>query len=95
MTAVEPQAAGTSERLVRQLAYLGGLEVLGGGATGGATTVRTLPETLEAATHAIAGTPGIRLADMFADNGGDAPTLRLVWALEEGYLLTEAEIEGD
>jgi Ni,Fe-hydrogenase III large subunit len=95
MTAVEPQAAGTSERLVGQLAYLGGLEVLGGGATRGATTVRTLPETLEAATHTIAGTPGIRLADMFADNGGDAPTLRLVWALEGGYLLTEAEIDAD
>src|SRR6202050_4834622 len=30
---------------------------------------------------------------MFADNGGDAPTLRLVWALDPGYLLTETEIE--
>ena len=95
MTAVEPQAAGTSDRLVHQLAGLGGLEVAGGGATRGAVTVRMLPETLEAATHAIAGTAGTRLADMFADNGGDAPTLRLVWALEEGYLLTETEIEGD
>jgi len=95
MTAVEPQAAGTSERLVRQLADLGGLEVADGGATRGAVTVLMLPETLEEATHAIAGTAGARLADMFADNGGDAPTLRLVWAVEEGYLLTETEIEGD
>jgi len=31
---------------------------------------------------------------MFADNGGDAPTLRLVWAHDSGYLLTETEIEG-
>ena len=55
-----------------------------------------LPETLEAATHAIAGTAGTRLADMFADNGGDAPTLRLVWALDaRGTSLTETEIEGD
>ena len=30
---------------------------------------------------------------MFGDNGGDAPTLRLVWALDQGYLLTETEIE--
>ena len=95
MTAVEPQAAGTSDQLVYQLAGLGGLEVPDGGATRGAVTVRMLPETLEAATHAIAGTAGTRLADMFADNGGDAPTLRLIWALEEGYLLTETEIEGD
>jgi Ni,Fe-hydrogenase III large subunit/Ni,Fe-hydrogenase III component G len=95
MTAVEPRAAGTSERLVRQLADLGGLEVVGNGTTRGAVTVRMLPETLEAATHAIAGTAGPRLADMFADNGGDAPTLRLVWALDQGYLLTETEIEGD
>ena len=32
---------------------------------------------------------------MFADNDGDAPTLRLVWADESGYLITETEIEGD
>ncbi len=97
MTAVEPTATGTgtSERLVCELAGLGGLEVAGGGATRGAVTVRTLDETLEAATHAIAGTAGARLADMFADNGGEAPTLRLVWALEEGYLLTETKIDGD
>ena len=95
MTAVEPQAAGTSDRLVGQLADLGGLEVADGGATRGAVTVRVLPETLEEATHVIAGTADARLADMFADNGGDAPTLRLVWAHDAGYLLTEAEIEGD
>jgi Ni,Fe-hydrogenase III large subunit/Ni,Fe-hydrogenase III component G len=95
MTAVEPQAARTSERLVRQLADLGGLEVAGDGATRGAITVRMLPETLEEATHVIAGTPGARLADMFADNGSDAPTLRLVWALDREYLLTETEIDGD
>jgi Ni,Fe-hydrogenase III large subunit/Ni,Fe-hydrogenase III component G len=95
MTAVEPQAARTSERLVRQLADLGGLEVADDGATRGAITVRMLPETLEEATHVIAGTAGARLADMFADNGGDAPTLRLVWALDREYLLTETQIDGD
>ena len=94
MTAVEPQTAGTTERLVRRLTGLGGLGVRDNGATGGAVTVRMLPETLAAATHAISGTPGTRLADMFADNDGDAPTLRLVWALDSGYLLTETEIEG-
>jgi Ni,Fe-hydrogenase III large subunit len=83
------------EQLVRQLTGLGGLEVRGGGATGGAITIRTLAETLEEATHALAGTPGARLADMFADDDGDATTLRLVWADESGYLLTETEIEGD
>jgi Ni,Fe-hydrogenase III large subunit len=95
MTAVESAVAGTSERLVDELAGLGSLEVVGGGETRGAGTVRMLPETLEAATHAIAGTPGTRLADMFADNGGDAPTLRLVWAVNSGYLVTETEIDGD
>jgi len=95
MTTVEPQATGTSDQLVGQLGGLGGLEVADGGATRGAVTVRVLPEILEEATHVIAGTAGIRLADMFADNGGDAPTLRLVWAHDSGYLLTETEIEGD
>jgi Ni,Fe-hydrogenase III large subunit/Ni,Fe-hydrogenase III component G len=95
MTAVEPRPAGVREQLVRQLTGLGGLEVRGGGATQGAITIRTLAETLEEATHALAGTPGTRLADMFADNDGDATTLRLVWADESGYLLTETEIEGD
>jgi Ni,Fe-hydrogenase III large subunit len=95
MTAVEPRPTGVREQLVRQLTGLGGLEVRGGGATGGAITIRTLAETLEEATHALAGTPGARLADMFADHDGDATTLRLVWADESGYLLTETEIEGD
>jgi Ni,Fe-hydrogenase III large subunit/Ni,Fe-hydrogenase III component G len=110
MTAVEPQPAGTARRLVRELTGLGGLEVRDSGATRGAVTVRLLPETLEAATHALAGTAGTRLADMFADNHsadnhsadnhgadnhGDAPTLRLVWAHESGYLVTETEVEYD
>jgi Ni,Fe-hydrogenase III large subunit len=90
------------ELIVRQLTGLGGMEVAGGGATRGAATVRLPPETLEAATHALASTPGVRLADMFAgesppgasrgDDGGDAPTLRLVWAHGPGYLVTETEI---
>ena len=95
MTAVEPRAAGTRESLVRQLAGLGGLEVRDSGATRGAVTIRIPAETLEAATHVLAGMAGTRLADMFADNDGDAPTLRLVWAHESGYLVTETEIECD
>jgi Ni,Fe-hydrogenase III large subunit len=95
MITVEPRPARAMELIVRQLNGLGGLEVKGDGATGGAATIRLLPETLEAATHALASTAGIRLADMFADNGGDAPTLRLVWAHDSGYLVTETEIEGD
>jgi Ni,Fe-hydrogenase III large subunit/Ni,Fe-hydrogenase III component G len=93
MTTVESQATEMSEGLVRQLVGLGGLEVRDGGATRGAVTVRMLQETLEEATHALAGKASIRLADMFADNDGDAPTLRLAWALDPGYLLTETEIE--
>ena len=93
MTAVESRAEELSEQLVRQLVALGGLEVRDAGATRGTVTVRMLPETLEKATHALAGKDSIRLADMFADNGGDAPVLRLVWALDPGYLLTETEIE--
>jgi Ni,Fe-hydrogenase III large subunit/Ni,Fe-hydrogenase III component G len=92
MTAVEPQTAGTVGQLTRQLAGLGGLQVRDGGATRGAATVRVLPETLEAATHALAATDGIRLADMFADNSTTVTTLRLVWAHETGYLVTETEI---
>jgi Ni,Fe-hydrogenase III large subunit len=95
MTTIEPRAARAMELIVRQLTGLGGLEVIGGGATSGAATVRLLPETLEAATHVLASTPGIRLADMFADDGGDAPTLRLVWAHGPGYLVTETEIETE
>jgi Ni,Fe-hydrogenase III large subunit/Ni,Fe-hydrogenase III component G len=99
MTAVEPRAApGTREQLIRQLNGLGGLEIKDLGGTQGAVTVRLMAETLEAATHVLAGTAGIRLADMFADNDGDAPTLRLVWAYEgdePGYIVTESEIEGE
>jgi Ni,Fe-hydrogenase III large subunit len=94
MTAVEPQAAGTAGQLVLDLADLGSVEVFGAGATRGAITVRVPPETMEAATHVIAGTPGTRLADMFAGDG-DVPALRLVWALDSGYLVTETEIQGD
>jgi Ni,Fe-hydrogenase III large subunit/Ni,Fe-hydrogenase III component G len=95
MTAVEPRAAGTPAELTRALTALGGLEVRDGGATRGAVTIRTLQETLEQATHALAAAPGVRLADMFADiDSGVATTLRLVWAHESGYLLTETEIEG-
>jgi Ni,Fe-hydrogenase III large subunit/Ni,Fe-hydrogenase III component G len=82
-----------SEELVGRLVGLGGLQVRDAGATQGAVTVRMLPETLEEATHALADKASIRLADMFADNDGDAPTLRLVWALDQGYLLIETEIE--
>jgi Ni,Fe-hydrogenase III large subunit len=95
MTAVEPRPAGVREQLVGELTGLGGLEVRDSGATRGAITIRTLAETLEEATHTLARTPGIRLADMFADHDGDAPTLRLVWADEAGYLVTETVIEGD
>ena len=56
MTAVEPRPAGVREQLVRQLTGLGGLEVRDGGADPGrGHAVRTLAETLEAATHAVAG----------------------------------------
>ena len=95
MTTVEPRAAQPMELIVRQLAGLGGQEVTGGGATRGAATVRLPPETLEAATHALAVTEGVRLADMFADNGGDVSTLRLVWSCGPGYLVTETEIGSE
>jgi Ni,Fe-hydrogenase III large subunit/Ni,Fe-hydrogenase III component G len=87
------RATAMSEELVGRLVGLGGLQVRDAGATQGAVTVRMLPETLEEATHALADKASIRLADMFADNDGDAPTLRLVWALDQGYLLIETEIE--
>jgi len=99
MTAVEPRAAaGIREGVIRELNGLGGLEVRDLGGTQGAVTVRLMPETLEAATHVLAGTVGTRLADMFADIDGDAPTLRLIWAYEAdgpGYIITESEIEGE
>ena len=89
-----PQAAASLNGVVSPLAGLGGLEISDSGATRGAVTVRILEETLEAATRALAGTPGVRLADMFAANDGPATTLRLVWAHDRGYLVTETETEG-
>jgi len=89
-----PQAAATMNGVVGPLAGLGGLEISDSGATRGAVTVRILEETLEAATRSLAGTPGVRLADMFAANDGPATTLRLVWAHDRGYLVTETETEG-
>lgn len=108
MTAVEPRPApGTREQLIRQLTGLGGIEAR----DGGAVTVRVPAEALEAATHALAGTAGVRLADMFAGgsggaspragraaSGGDAPVLRLIWAHEgeeAGYIVTESGIEDE
>ena len=59
------------------------------------TVTKTVPAAdLERVTADLAKTPGARLADMFASDG-EVPTLRLVWALESGYLVTETEIEGD
>jgi Ni,Fe-hydrogenase III large subunit len=93
LTAIDPRIAATSKDLVDHLVSLGGLELRGSGATRGAVTVRMLPETLEEAKHLLAGTPGVRLADMFADNDAAVTTLRLIWAYESGYLVTETEIE--
>ena len=95
MTAVEPQAAaGTTAQLVRHLVGLGGTEARGVGATRGAVTVRVPAELLEAVTHAVAGVSGTRLADMFAADG-DTTVLRLVWAHEAGYLITESQVEDE
>jgi Ni,Fe-hydrogenase III large subunit/Ni,Fe-hydrogenase III component G len=98
MTAVEPQAAaGTREQLIRQLADMGGIQAPDGGVPRGAVTVRIPAEILEGATNRLAGTAGVRLADMFAADG-DATVLRLVWAYEAeepGYIITESEIEGE
>jgi Ni,Fe-hydrogenase III large subunit len=94
MTTVEPQAAaGTREQLVRQLVAIGGTEAQDGNATRGAVTICIPAESLEEATHAVAGTSGVRLADMFAADG-DTTILRLVWAHESGYIITESQIEG-
>ena len=93
--AIEPHSAATMDGVVGPLAGLGGLEIRDSGATRGAVTVRILEETLEAATRALAGTAGVRLADMFAANDSPATTLRLVWAHDHGYyLVTETETEG-
>ena len=105
MTAVEPRAAApTREQLVSALADLGGLQAQ----NGGVVTVRIPAKALEEATNRLAGTAGVRLADMFAGGSGgssprvsraaadgDATVLRLVWAHETGYIITESEIEGE
>ena len=94
MTAVEPRApGGIREQLVRTLADLGRLRAQ----DGGVITIRIPAGALEQATHAAAGTPGVRLADMFAADG-DNTVLRLVWAYEAdepGYVITETEIDGE
>ena len=111
MTATEPQAAaGTREQLIRQLAEVGGIQAPDGGAAPGAVTVRIPAEALEEATNRLAGTAGVRLADMFAGSAeapprvgsaaadGDTTVLRLVWAYEAEqpvYIITESEIEGE
>ena len=38
---------------------------------------------------------GMRLADMFAAGSGDATVLRLVWAGQAGYVITETTIDGE
>jgi Ni,Fe-hydrogenase III large subunit len=63
-------------------------------ATQATVTTRVPAGDLERVTADLAKTPGIRLADMFASDG-DTPVLRLVWAQESGYLITESQIEGD
>jgi Ni,Fe-hydrogenase III large subunit/Ni,Fe-hydrogenase III component G len=92
---IEPQSATTMDGVVHPLVRLGGLQVRDSGATRGAVTVRVLAETLEAATRTLAGTPGLRLADMFAANDSPVITLRLVWAHDCGYLVTETETETE
>ncbi len=74
MTAVEPQAAaGNREQLIRQLTGLGGVQAPDGGAARGAVTVRIPAEVLEEATNRLAGTAGVRLADMFAGSAEAPP----------------------
>jgi Ni,Fe-hydrogenase III component G len=76
MTAVEPRAAaGTRDQLVDAVAGLGSLHA----EHGGVVTIRIPDAALEEATSRLAGTAGVRLADMFATDG-DATVLRLVWA---------------
>ena len=86
-------AGGTRDQLVDALAALGSLRE----EHGGAPAIRIPAGSLEQATQAAAGTPGARLADMFAADG-DSTVLRLVWACEAdqpGYVVTETEIDGD
>ena len=77
-------------------------------ASQGTVTTRVPAEDLQRVTADLAKTPGIRLADMFAGGSGgsspragraasdgDTTVLRLVWARDSGYLITESEIVGD
>jgi Ni,Fe-hydrogenase III large subunit len=77
-------------------------------ASQGTVTTRVPAEDLQRVTADLAKTPGIRLADMFAGGSGGSPpragraasdgdttVLRLVWARDSGYLITESEIVGD
>jgi Ni,Fe-hydrogenase III large subunit/Ni,Fe-hydrogenase III component G len=64
-------------------------------ATQGTVTTAVPVADLERVTADLAKTPGTRLADMFASDDGDSTLLRLVWARDFGYLVTETEIEGD
>jgi len=59
----------------------------------GTVTTRVPAADLERVTADLAQAPGTRLADMFASDGATT-VLRLVWARESGYLVTETEIEG-
>jgi Ni,Fe-hydrogenase III large subunit/Ni,Fe-hydrogenase III component G len=90
-----PQAAANMDGVVYPLTSLGGLQIRGSGTTQGAVTVRVLAENLEAVTSTLAGTPGLRLADMFAADDSPVTTLRLVWAHDLGYLVTETETETE
>jgi Ni,Fe-hydrogenase III large subunit len=105
VTSVQPRT-GRQDRLVRSLTGLGGRPALDGQASGGAVTVLVPAGALEAVTHYLAGSPGLRLADMFAGGsggsshraGGDASgstVLRLVWAHDGGYLITETQVDGE
>ena len=106
MTAIEPKvgyteaqaAARTMEQLLRRLMGVGGTQAQDNNATRGAVTIRIPAEALEPAAKCLAGTTGVRLADMFAgraETGADTTVLRMIWAHESGYLITESEIEGE
>jgi len=94
MTTTEPHAAGDiRDQLAGALAGLGSLRL----EHDGVTTIGIPAGALERATQTAAGTPGVRLADMFAADG-EVTVLRLVWAYEAdepGYIVTETEIDGD
>ncbi len=85
MTLVKPEPAGAQPGAAADAA----------GGTGPVSTVVVTPGELEAAVHELAGTPGARLADLFA-TGTDPVLLRLVWALDsdQRYLIVESAIHG-